>query len=92
MKQQWQQWLVSKDEMILKELCRNSHNLAGSAGTFGFSSMGQLSRELEKMLTSMQSDAPDRNQLDVVTATMSDIEQLSRNQPDIIYQVHTKVR
>lgn len=90
--QQWQQWLDTRDADLLKELSRNIHNLAGSAGTFGYSAMSKLSRELEKTLTSLHNKTPDSDELDVIALTLHDIEKLSHNEPDIVYQIDNKQR
>ncbi len=47
----WQRWNADReDRSVLKELTSALHKLAGSAGNFGLSGIGDAARKLEAML------------------------------------------
>ncbi|MBT8119423.1 MAG: diguanylate cyclase [Gammaproteobacteria bacterium] len=52
----WLKALHDGDALALSQLCQQAHNLAGSAGTFGFSAVSVEARNLENTLRALDKD------------------------------------
>ncbi len=83
----WDQLQQTDDQEVLDNLNRSVHNLAGSAGTFGFPALSQHTRELEKTLLQLRFDYNlDGEMRESITNALDNISGLARADPDIVYQ------
>jgi diguanylate cyclase (GGDEF)-like protein len=82
----WNQLQADKDQDVARELCRQVHNLAGSAGTFGFSTLSEQARSLEKVLVQLQGEYDlDRGKQETITKALLEIDLLVQRGPELIY-------
>ncbi len=67
----------------LRDLSRQVHNLAGSAGTFGFAQLSEQSRKLEQLLTRLSNiNDLGKEELDAITHALEGIDFLVEKGPD----------
>jgi HPt (histidine-containing phosphotransfer) domain-containing protein len=79
----WDRLQSSNDQEVLKTLSRSAHNLAGSAGTFGFPVLSEKARGLEKILVQLQADYElGGSSKERITHLLNAINQLARQGPE----------
>lgn len=82
----WQQLQASYDDDVLREFSRGAHNLAGSAGTFGFSELSKQARILEKTLNTLKSNAIFDDAIkDKISSALIDIHTVATSGSDFTY-------
>jgi len=70
------------DPATLSDLHRNTHSLAGSAGTFNFYRMGEQAKELELLLKHYGQDGNNPDLTDTIEATLGQLIETAANGPD----------
>jgi HPt (histidine-containing phosphotransfer) domain-containing protein len=75
----WQQAQLEHSNIILLELHRQAHSLAGSAGTFQHPALSQQARQIELLIQSLLQEETWANNTDVISDISHAIQQLHRD-------------
>jgi len=79
----WEELQNTRDAGVLKSLTISVHNLAGSAGTFGFVALSDKARRLEKALLRYQDDPElDHANSEGIAQDLQEIRLLVQHGPD----------
>jgi len=83
---QWEQFNKTKQAGLIVELSREVHNLAGSAGTFGFSKLSEQARALEKTLRQFNAgEVEEKSVMEPISQALKELERLSECEPEFSY-------
>lgn len=67
----WQEYLVKPDVEKLLVLYRQTHNMSGSAGTYGYKELSDIAKKIDKILRA-QSNIDSENK-DKITALIAEL-------------------